>query len=491
MRRALGDRQLLGLALAGESWDAWRALLIAVMGEPLTNAERIIFTRLTGRRAEPQQRVEEFWAIVGRRGGKSRAAAVMAIFQGCFVDHSANLAVGERPVVLCLAENTKQAGVVFNYIAGIIDSTRLLAGLVTGRTAETLSLSNGIDIEVRAASFRGLRGITAVAVIADECAFWHSEDSGSVNPDTAVLDAVRPALATTGGLLIVISSPYARRGAVFETWQRHYGDAGDARILVAQGASRDFNPSLLQKIVDCALERDPVAASAEYLGQFRTDLEALISREVVRACVTDTVFERSFRDSQRYFAFVDPSGGSADSMTLAIAHREGDRGVLDAVREVRPPFSPDVVVREFASLLKSYRIDSVRGDRYAGEWPREAFRKCGVEYAVATKTRSEIYSALVPMINSRRVDLLDDGRLIAQLTSLERRTGRSGLDLIDHAPGGHDDLINAASGALVELAEAFPMKSGGFYQWILSQSAKSNRSQVESSDLRVCLPSLR
>jgi len=40
-----------------------------------------------------------------------------------------------------------------------------------------------------------------------------------------------------------------------------------------------------------------------------------------------------------YAAFVDPSGGSADSMTLAIAHADKDgRAVLDAVRERRPPF---------------------------------------------------------------------------------------------------------------------------------------------------------
>jgi hypothetical protein len=76
-----------------------------------------------------------------------------------------------------------------------------------------------------------------------------------------------------------------------------------------------------------------------------------------------------------YLAFVDPSGGSADSMTLAIAHRDDDRGVLDAVRERRPPFSPDDVVSDFAELLKAYGITEVHGDRYAGERPRERFSR--------------------------------------------------------------------------------------------------------------------
>jgi hypothetical protein len=85
--------------------------------------------------------------------------------------------------------------------------------------AEIITMTNGIEIEVRAASFRNVRGVTAVAVVGDEVAFWYSDDSASTNPDTAILDALRPALATTNGMLAVISSPYARRGAVYETWR--------------------------------------------------------------------------------------------------------------------------------------------------------------------------------------------------------------------------------------------------------------------------------
>lgn len=44
-----------------------------------------------------------------------------------------------------------------------------------------------------------------------------------------------------------------------------------------------------------------------------------------------------------YIAFTDPSGGSQDSFTLALAHQEGEGAVLDLVLERRPPFSPMVV----------------------------------------------------------------------------------------------------------------------------------------------------
>ena len=135
-------------------------------------------------------------------------------------------------------------------------------------------------------------------------------------------------------------------------------------------------------------------------------------------------------------------------MTLAIAHKEGNTVILDMVRERRPPFSPEAVVEEFANELKNYRITTVAGDRYAGEWPRERFRLHGVNYEVADKSKSELYVALLPSVNSRAVDLLDDDRLVNQLVCLERRTARGGRDSVDHPRGTHDDLANAAAGAV-------------------------------------------
>jgi hypothetical protein len=92
----------------------------------------------------------------------------------------------------------------------------------------------------------------------------------------------------------------------------------------------------------------------------------------------------------------------------------------------------------------------VKGDRYGGEWPREQFRKHGVEYAASGQSKSDLYRDLLPAINSGRVELLDNNRLLAQLANLERRTARGGRDTIDHSPHAHDDLANAAAGALVE-----------------------------------------
>ena len=256
--------------------------MIAAMGEALTESERLQFRELTGRDAEPLARIDELVAVVGRRGGKSRALAVLAVFLAILVDHSGVLAPGERGIVLCIAPDQKQAKLALDYAEAAIAQSPILRQLIAGRTADALELKNGISIEVRSASFRRLRGPTYIAVLADEAAFWHTDESA--NPDVEILNAVRPGLATTGGPLIIASSPYAKRGVLWDTYRRHYGAEGDPLILVAKGASRDFNPSLPQSVVDRALERDPASACAEFLGEFRSDLQAYVSGEIVEAC---------------------------------------------------------------------------------------------------------------------------------------------------------------------------------------------------------------
>lgn len=444
LRKAIIDPALLGSVLVGPSWAAWRVLLIAAMGEALNDDERAIFTKLTGRECEPLKPVEEMCAVVGRRGGKLRAMATLAAYLAGLCKHE--LVSGERGVLLAIAPDQRQAGIVLDYATAAFEQSPILKQLIANRTADTLELVNGVSIEVRAASFRRLRGPTYIAVIADEAAFWHSDEFSS-NADAEILNAVRPGLATTGGPLIIASSPYAKKGVLWETHRKHYGAGGDPLILVAQGTSRDFNPSLPQSVVDRALERDRAAASAEFLAQFRTDIETFVSYEIVQACVGDHV-EMSPINSQHYSAFVDPSGGSADAFALAIAHRDGERIVVDATREVRPPFSPEAVIEDYAILLKSYRVFEVVGDRYGGEFPRELFRKRGINYRCSEKPKSDLFRDLLPLLNSGRAVLPKSERLVNQLCGLERRVARSGKDSIDHGPSGHDDLANAVAGAL-------------------------------------------
>ena len=382
--------------------------------------------------------------------------AVIAVYLAVFRDYRPYLQPGERATIMVIAADRKQARVIMRYIRGLLTGVPMLRRLMDGEgTKESIDLTNSVTIEINTANFRSTRGYTLAAALADEIAFWRSEDSA--NPDTEILAALRPAMATIpGAMLLCASSPYARRGVLWNAHRKHFGKDHDP-ILVWQAPTKRMNPSVPDRVIEEAYEADPASAAAEYGAQFRSDIESFVPREVVEACVAPGVFERPYVGGVKYSAFVDPSGGGSDSFCLAIGHKEGDGAVLDVLRERKRPqggsLSPEAVVDEFAALLKQYRISRVTGDRYAGQWPRERFQKCGIRYEPTTMSKSDIYRDFLPLLNGTRADLLDNERLINQLVGLERRTARGGRDSIDHAPGTHDDVANVTAGVLTSLIQ--------------------------------------
>ena len=77
---ALDDPALFQPWFRGSSWVGWRAILKAIYSLPLSDAEQIFFRSISGNRAPPAKPVKEFWAIVGRRGGKDSTASLIAAF---------------------------------------------------------------------------------------------------------------------------------------------------------------------------------------------------------------------------------------------------------------------------------------------------------------------------------------------------------------------------------------------------------------------------
>ncbi|MEW8193980.1 MAG: hypothetical protein AB2793_09730 [Candidatus Thiodiazotropha sp.] len=436
------------------SWCAWRAFLCALFGLSMSKEALTIYQRHTGRIELPAKPFNEAWLVVGRRGGKSFITALVAVYLACFFDYRKYLSPGERGAVMVLASDRKQSRVIIGYVKALLKQVPMLDRLVIRSTSEGIELKNNITIEVQTAAFRSVRGYTVVCALLDEIAFWRNEESA--NPDAEIVNALRPAMATIpNSLLIGLSSPYAKRGVLFEAYREHYGQESD--VLVWQADTKSMNPNVPHSIIDRAYKRDSVSASSEYGAVFRNDVETFIDFDAVVATIVTGMLELPYLSSNSYRGFVDPSGGSRDSFTLAIAHNENGIAVLDCIIERKPPFSPEAVVKEFSSTLKRYHINTVHGDRYGGFFPRELFNKESINYKVSELTRSDLYLELLPAIMCGKIQLLDNRKLINQICLLERRTARSGKDSVDHPPGAHDDIANSAAGALY-LAKKQPKK---------------------------------
>ena len=224
----------------------------------------------------PGERVEEALFLIGRRGGKYRAAAVLSAYLAALTD---GLACWRGASAAWCSRSAP------TFIRRRCSGTTS-RGRSTARRCYPADRQSSVDaLELSQRHHHpGAGSIVSpdpccdgVAIIASEATFWQT-DQFSSNADAAILGAARPALSTTGGPPIIISTPYARKGEVWNLYHRHYGARGDPRLLVAQGTSRDFNPTLSQRVVDRALERDRPSAEAEYLAQFRRDIEPCLRR---------------------------------------------------------------------------------------------------------------------------------------------------------------------------------------------------------------------
>ncbi len=432
-----------------DTWKGWLVVLKAIFALPMNEADRVLFASLAGKQTPPETPVEECWLIVGRRGGKSFIVALIAVFLACFRDYRPFLGPGERGTLMVIATDRKQARVIMRYIVALLDQVPMLKHMVVRQDTESVDLDNRVSIEITTASYRTIRGYTVVAALCDEIAFWRSEESA--NPAEEILAALRPAMSTIpGALLIALGTPYKRSGPLYDSYRRHYGQ--DSPVLVIQADTRTMNPTVPPSVIDRAMEHDPAAAQAEYLAVFRSDVGSFLDRDLVERAIEPGRRERAPLSSISYSAFVDPSGGAHDSFTLAVAHEHNGRYVLDVCRGIKPPFDPSQVVKEFCDLLKSYRVYSVVGDRYAGEWVREQFSRHGISYRHCERSKSELYLEALPRFAQGCLELLDVPALTMELMELERRTSRSGRDTVDHPPGGHDDLANSCAGCLSLLA---------------------------------------
>ena len=446
---ALGDKALMGGFMKGPSWDNWKIFLRSLQGLSMTPEEFEIFKQATKRTVRPDKPFTEAYVIASRRAGKSLVSSIIAVYLALFGGFEEFCKLGQPVYIFIIASDRAQAKIVLHYVRGILEN---FPGAGAQVLREEIRLRSNIIISVKTASFRTGRGFQTAGIIMDELSFWRSETSA--NPAQEVVTAILPGMLP-GGLLLGISSPFARRGYLWDIYRDYFGKDDD--VLVWKGTTRFMNPTFDQRIIDRAMKRDPVAARSEYLAEFRADIEGYLTREHVEQATGD--YEMLLpQPGVVYKAFADPSSGRNDLMTMAIGHSDRGICVIDRIEARRPPFSPDIVAEDFAKILHDYRCHEVVGDRYATGWVESQFRKQGIVYRPSALSKSEIYVEAVPLFTMSKILLPKNAELEEEITGLERKTSSSGRDQIEAAPGFHDDISNSALGVAVhvwkEIAQA-------------------------------------
>ena len=445
---AIGDPRLFAPWFKDQNtWQAWRAFLCALFVLPMDANQLALYRKHTDRTDPPTVPPFEAWVCAGRRGGKTAILALTATYMAVFRSYKPYLSAGERARILLVAQNRAAAQNSLSYIRGLLHEIPLLARMIVKEMAESIELSTGVILEVGSSNYRAQRGATYAAILCDELAFWFT-DADSANPDTEVLRSLRPCMLTIPTrLLLCASSPYAKRGELWETYQRSFGKS-DPRVLFWRGSTLEMNPSIDPAEIEAEYAKDPENASAEYGALFRSDISSFVDIVALRACVDEGVRERDVDYNQRYVGFIDQSGGRSDSFAMSIVHKSGNTTLVDVIRETPAPFSPQAVVEDYGRVLNKYRVTTVHCDRWGAEWVVEPFRLQGINVE-HPRPKAELYLDFLPLVNSGAVRLLDHPKMLHQFSGLERRTYRSGRDSVDHGRGQKDDIANSVAGACV------------------------------------------
>ena len=224
---------------------------------------------------------------------------------------------------------------------------------------------------------------------------------------------------------------------------KQHAAQSDPRLYVSwySGTIEEANPSLngplgptLEDVLDAQRALPSWIFRRLYLNlPGQPDSAAFDAGQVEAAIVRGRTVLRPQADIH-YVPFTDLSGGGADDATLGIAHARDGRAILDCLIDQGPRtkglFSPEQAVATFAAVLQTYGCATVTGDRYAGEWPRQAFLKHGITYRPAELTRTQIYTAFEPLLNSGASRLAGsaDRACAADRPRAQRREDRPPLD---------------------------------------------------------------
>lgn len=432
---ACDDAQLLGVDL----WPVQRRLLAGV------EAHRL-----------------HVWNL-GRRSGKTRAAAIVLVWDACL-----RQLPGERRYSVGVATNLRQARLLLAEAREIVTRSPMLRSLLVGEDADELRFSSGATIVALPATARGVRGVGASCVVFDEMA--HMLDTDGNAAAEPMWTALVPATATFGeaSRVIASSTPNGDSGLFADLYRRV--EAGEIEDAVAHHAtSAEANPTLSADFLRREFERDPDTFAAEYEARFLTSGGSFLDPARIAASVTlPGELEPSHAD-RWLVAGLDPAF-SHDPFGLAIVGSvrprfgETERLVLGLARAWLPMRGDgsfeekraveDAVLREVADTCLRYRVSKVVTDQYAADAIIDYLERCGLsvaKLAMTPQTKTAAYMELRARLNLGTLDLYPQPQLLAELRRLRTRYAAGSASVINPRVGGsHGDLAQALALAVFE-----------------------------------------
>ncbi len=247
----------------------------------------------------------------GRQTGKSTIIAVKA---------SESAVAKKKQSIMIISVTEDQSILLLQKCLSYLEDNykKLICKGVRRPTKQKIELTNGSIIRTKAvgASGLGARGFTLNMLIADEAAFMPED----------VWAAVTPGLATTGGQLILISTPHGKKGYFyqqfhsehFKTWHLNTIDVYKERDWTEQ--QRQIALNFIESERARMSERE---FGQEYLGLFLEELMQFFPDDVIRKAMIQSRQDIS-KEGRDFYIGIDVARMGGDKTTFEIIEKRGE-----------------------------------------------------------------------------------------------------------------------------------------------------------------------
>lgn len=408
--------------------------------------------------------------IVGRRGGKTTLAAMLAIYCAIVTNWRPYLQKTRFATVLILSHSREFSDEVLEIIRGFIQDSPVLARLINIKkknTSSTMNLSvpfmkddgsieySRVQIKVGAASSKTTRGVAACAVLCDEIAFWNLEENMKES-DAKIMKAVRPATKQFGrkALIVKLSSPGIKQGVLYNEYLKWMDDDLPDSYVVFKAPSWVWNTILPKEEFIEEWELDEDGFDTEYRANFVDSLSNFILPEFVDAAVVKGIKFVPPEDSKSpvtYRAAID-AAFKGDTFTFSVTGHFENRikqyVLFGWEGSKKNPVQAKEVAKYVRQICKMFGLNEVAADQYSFQPLREIFEQYGValvEHPFTPVFKKKIYFNLKRLIHSQQIDLLDHPKMVQEIKELVVEQTHTGQIRIGHPAGGSDDYSDATA----------------------------------------------
>lgn len=438
--------------------------------------------------------------IVGRRGGKSTLASIVALFSTVKVNWKPFLRKTPVATVAILSHSVDFSQEILDILKGMVDDSEILTRLRDTKRKNTQSTFHlkipfiiekdgkedieysKVAVKIGAASKKTTRGRAVCTLLCDEIAFWNLADNAAES-DTDILRAIRPSLLQFGehGTIIKLSSPGIKQGILYDEWYKRVAIKDD--YIQFKAPSWVWNTILPVEEFKKEWRLDPDGFDTEFRANFVDSISNFILPEFVDMCVSRGVhfIPPSIEKNVIYSAAIDAAFKS-DRFAFALVGNNEHRITTHVIKywegSRKDPVKAFEVAKYIRTICKQFGISQVVADQYSFQPLREIFQTYGVTLVENTFTlplKRKIYFGLKRLIHNQNVDLLDVPLLHKEIKELQVEQTPNGQIRIGHPQGGSDDLADALAVACFN-----SMEKSGTMGIIMGEVASGRDSRVRT-----------